>query len=85
MNINFKSNGWDAMVVALGNRGMTAKAIARETGLSESQVRTRLSKQGLHLWDVRNGITPQARHQLAEVRRALKASYSTLRVRRTER
>lgn len=43
--------------VNLGRMGFTAKYISQRTGMTVNQVRSRLRKASVYLWDYRNGLT----------------------------
>lgn len=54
----------DVECACLALLGQTTSAIARETGLSESQVQYRVSKAGIKRWDFRNGRSTLAREMI---------------------
>jgi hypothetical protein len=53
--INFKRNDEDMAVLRYGAMGLYGHTIARRTGLSVGQVRTRLRQGGVQLKEYRNG------------------------------
>lgn len=81
--IDANNNGWDALAVRLARRGLSAKVIAKETGLmgkdgGAGRARNRYRKEGVKLSDYRNGIGPEARSLLENTRRELRATFRTL-------
>ncbi len=56
MKIDFENHETDLEVAKLGRAGRAAWAIAQETGLTISQVRTRLQKAGIRLSVYRNSL-----------------------------
>jgi hypothetical protein len=62
---------WNRKVRALGHKGLGAATIADATGLTVSQVRTRLSYAGIRLNSYRRGDSPESRRLMRQVDRAL--------------
>jgi len=56
MKIDFENHNVDLQVAKLGRAGRAAWAIAEKTGLTISQVRTRLTKAGIRLSFYRNSL-----------------------------
>lgn len=66
-------NPWDRSVIALSQKFFTIKTIAKETGLTISQVNYRRRLANLRIQDRRNGLTPETALILENIRRQLKS------------
>lgn len=71
MLVNLSKNPWDQKVKILCQRGFYGETIARETGLTISQVRYRITKFNLRPSDFRRGYSRDAQDILNRINSAL--------------
>lgn len=71
MQVNLSINAWDQKVKILCHRGFYAGTIARQTGLTISQVRYRIDKFNLRPNDFRRGYSREAQDILNRINQAL--------------
>lgn len=67
-SVNFANNPDDLECAIMGEAGWHTRAIARETGLTESQVTYRLARASVKRANYRNGESEMAHFMLAQIR-----------------